>query len=429
MTRWWLLPLLFLLPMLATCGRDEPGATNPTHVSSAPGATSTVTPSATATASAKAGEPTPASSLAGATHAPPPPPATSAVPKTLLLQSALGGKRFPRPIELGAFPDNRVFVAEQDGLVTLYALDGRETGTLFDIRSQVSRAGNEEGLLSLALAPRFPADPYLYTYYSVAGGERRTRLSRFQVVGDAVAGGSELVILEVAQPFSNHKGGAIRFGPDGMLYLGLGDGGSANDPGNRAQNLDVLLGKMLRLDVSRARTGATYEVPADNPFVGQSGARGEVWAYGLRNPWRSAFDPATGLLWVADVGQNAVEEVAVVRRGENHGWPQFEGNNCIKSCDRDGRTFPLAAYTHAEGCSITGGVVYRGRAVPGLVGWYLYADFCSGRVWALSAAGGMPVQLLGPVGGRSIASFGTDASGEVYLLIHGGAVQRVVGVE
>jgi glucose/arabinose dehydrogenase len=331
---------------------------------------------------------------------------------------------------MAAYPGGRVFVAEQEGVVALYGAGGAPAGTLLDIRSQVSRAGNEEGFLSFALDPQFPARPYAYAYYSVSGGERRTRLSRFEVQGDAVLSGSELVILEQPQPFSNHKGGAIRFGPDGMLYLGFGDGGSQGDPSNRAQDLGQWLGKMLRIDVRNTREGAPYTVPGDNPFVGRSGAKPEIWAYGFRNPWRASFDVATGSLWVADVGQNAIEEIDVVTRGGNLGWSHFEGERCYKQpCDGSGMTAPVASYTHAEGCSVSGGVVYRGRALPALVGHYLYADFCSGRVWAVNVEGGEPVQLLGQSSERRVASFGTDADGEVYLLIHGGPVQKVVGVE
>jgi glucose/arabinose dehydrogenase len=331
---------------------------------------------------------------------------------------------------MAAYPGGRVFVAEQEGLVVLYGQDGAPVGTLLDIRSRVSRAGNEEGFLSLALDPDFPSRPYLYAYYSVAGGERRTRLSRFEVQGDAAVPDSELAILEQPQPFSNHNGGAIRFGPDGMLYLGFGDGGSQGDPANRAQDLGQWLGKMLRIDVRNARDGASYEVPGDNPWVGVNGARPEIWAFGFRNPWRVSFDVATGSMWVADVGQNAIEEIDVVERGSNQGWSRFEGERCFKQpCDGSGMTPPVAFYTHSEGCSVSGGVVYRGRALPALIGHYLYADFCSGRVWGLPVDGGDPVQLLGPDSSRSVASFGTDADGEVYLLVHGGAVQKIVAVE
>ena len=346
-----------------------------------------------------------------------------------MLQPALGGRRFERPTEVGAYPGGRMYVAEQAGSIEIVAADGASGGVLLDIRSQVSRAGNEEGFLGVAFAPRYPATPHVFVYYSVAGGERRTRLSRFEVERDRAVSGSELVLLEQSQPFSNHKGGALRFGPDGMLYVGLGDGGSQGDPSNRAQDLDQWLGKVLRLDVRYPRVGRVYDIPPDNPFVGRAGAKPEVWAYGFRNPWRLSFDAATGALWVADVGQNTVEEIDVVERGANLGWRRFEANDCYRGpCDdRGGLTFPVATYTHAEGCSVTGGVVYRGRAVPALVGWYLYADYCSGRVWAMPARGGAPVALLGQGGARNVTSFGTDEAGEVYLAVQGGPVLRVAG--
>ncbi len=350
-----------------------------------------------------------------------------ALPRSIRLAPALRGRLFARPVELGPYPGERLYLAQQDGLVLLLTADGGDAGTLLDLRSAVSRAGNEEGLLGVALDPDFPTRSFLYAYYSVAGGERRTRLARFRVAGDRVENGSELVILEQPQPFANHKGGALRFGPDGMLYLGLGDGGSQGDPGNRAQDRGQWLGKILRIDVRNAAAGQAYVVPADNPFATQRGARPEIWALGFRNPWRIAFDAAGGTLWVGDVGQDAVEEVDIVQRGANYGWRRFEGASCYGGpCDSTGLTMPVASYTHAEGCSVSGGVVYRGRMAPTLIGWYLLADFCSGRVWATDGRDLIPV--AGPAA-RNIAAFGTDAAGEVYLLVHGGPVLRVVGAD
>jgi glucose/arabinose dehydrogenase len=359
------------------------------------------------------------------------PQAPTGPPRSITLVPALGGRNFGRPVEFGAYPGGRVYLAEQEGLVRLLSLSGGNEATFLDIRSQVSRASNEEGFLGLALDPGFPDRPYVYVYYSVAGGQRRTRLARFDVVSDAAVPASELVLIEVSQPFPNHKGGALRFGPDGMLYLGLGDGGSEGDPSGNGQNLGVLLAKVLRIDVRNASATQPYAVPVDNPFTG-AGARGEVWAHGLRNPWRMSFDSATGALWLGDVGASTHEEVNVVTRGGNYGWNRMEGADCYQprtGCDRSGITLPVASCTHASGCSITGGVVYRGAAIPALVGSYLYADFCSGRVWAVSVNGGAPSQVLGPDSARRVASFGTDAAGEVYLLIHGGAVQRIAGAQ
>ena len=343
---------------------------------------------------------------------------------------------FARPVELGPYPGGRLYLVQQDGLVLLLGSDGADAGTLLDLRPSVSRAGNEEGLLGLALDPGFPARPYVYGYYSVAGGERRTRLARFEVSGDRVVSWSELVLLEQPQPFANHKGGALRFGPDGMLYLGLGDGGSQGDPSNRAQDLGEWLGKILRIDVRGASAGQPYAVPADNPFSTQPGARPEVWAYGFRNPWRIAFDVSPGptpggattdTLWAGDVGQNEIEEIDIVQRGGNYGWRRFEGANCYRGpCDVVGLTMPVASYAHADGCSVTGGVVYRGREAPALTGWYLFADFCSGRVWATD---GRSQVLVAGAASRNVAAFGTDAAGEVYLLVHGGPVLRVSGAQ
>lgn len=343
------------------------------------------------------------------------------------LDAAFGGRRFERPTEMGAYPGGQFFLAEQAGVVMLLQADGSDAGTLLDLRGRVLRGGNEEGLLSVALDPEFPGRPYVYVYYSTAS-PRRTVLSRFEVVEDRGDAGSELVILEQPQPFANHNGGAIRFGPDGMLYLGLGDGGSEGDPSGNGQNLGVLLAKIIRIDVRNASAAQPYEAPRDNPFVGRAGARPEVWAYGLRNPWRMTFDRADGRLWAGDVGASAFEEVNVIERGGNYGWNRMEGSRCYSprsGCDRTGLIEPVAEYSHDDGCSITGGVVYRGREVGGLVGQFLYADFCSGTLWAVPAAGGEARELLGAESGRRIASFAEDEAGEVYLLVHGGAVLRL----
>ena len=301
---------------------------------------------------------------------------------------------------------------------------------LLDISGQVARVGDEEGLLSLAVDPLFTENGHLWVYYSVAGVPRFTRLSRFSV--DLAADpfradpASELVIIEVEQPFANHNGGAIRFGPDGMLYLGFGDGGSGGDPRGNGQNLETLLGSIVRIDVGDAAPGAPYAVPADNPFVGVAGAREEIWAYGLRNPWRMAFDRASGRLWVGDVGQNRFEEIDVVERGGNYGWNRLEGAHCFEprsGCDEEGVTLPIAEYSHDLGCSVTGGVVYRGREVPSLAGSYLFADFCGDAVWALPPGGGEAVEITR--GAESVAAFGTDLAGEVYLLAFGGPIVRI----
>ena len=275
------------------------------------------------------------------------------------LTPAFGSRGFEAPIDLGEYPGGLFFVADLNGLVELIDVSGAIRGNLLDLRSQV-RSGGEEGLLSVALDPDFESNGYLYAYYTPADGEQ-TRLSRFSVSKDRANLASELVILEIDQPFGNHNGGAARFGPDAMLYLGLGDGGSGGDPFDNGQNPHTLLGSIIRIDVRNASTAQPYVAPSDNPFI-SGGGRPEVWAYGLRNPWRMAFDPKGGVLWVGDVGQAAVEEVDIVERGGNYGWNRFEGNDCFDSgqgCDTSGLHPPVATYRHSQGCSVTGGWACR----------------------------------------------------------------------
>jgi glucose/arabinose dehydrogenase len=345
----------------------------------------------------------------------------------IAFQPALGGRTFDEPVELVPYPGGRFLVAEQGGAIRLVDAGGAGDQTLLDLSANVRRSGSEEGMLSVQLDPAFAANGRMWTYYSPAGGERRTRLSRFTVSGDVANPASELVVLEVAQPYSNHNGGAIRFGPDGMLYLGLGDGGSGGDPQGHGQNIDTLLGSIIRIDVRNASATAPYVVPPDNPFVGRSGAD-EIWAYGLRNPWRMSFDSATGRLWAGDVGQGAYEEIDIITAGANYGWNRLEGAHCYEqaTCSTAGTVLPVAEYSHEQGgCSVTGGVVARSSAVPGVAGAYLYADHCSGRVWAIDAAApGTPVEV-GRVDGNPTA-FAMDTGGNVYIVQFGGPVLRVV---
>jgi glucose/arabinose dehydrogenase len=357
-------------------------------------------------------------------------------PLEVRLVEAFDGRGFDRPVELGVYPapaglGPALFVAEQDGRIFLLRGDGEgDDELLLDLDERVTRQGNEEGLLSVAVDPLFAENGHLWVYYSARGTPRFTRLSRFSVDLNAdpfrADPASELVIIEVEQPAANHNGGAIRFGPDGMLYLGYGDGGFAGDPQAHGQNVATLLGSMIRIDVRDASAAAPYAIPADNPFVGVAGAREEIWAFGLRNPWRSAFDPDTGTLWVGDVGQGVLEEIDVIERGGNYGWRLLEGSRCFEpptGCEDADTVLPVAEYDHRLGCSITGGVVYRGSAVPALAGSYLFADFCSGRVWALPTSGGAATQIARSP--RDVVSFGTDAAGEVYLLTFDGPVLRI----
>ena len=282
---------------------------------------------------------------------------------TPALVPALGGRNFERPIDLVSLDDGRVLVADQGGVVLAVAGDGSAT-TFLDISDRVSRAGNEEGLLSIALDAPFADPGNLWLYYSVAA-PRRSRLSRFTITGSVADPDSELVIIEIAQPFSNHNGGSVRFGPDGMLYLGLGDGGAGGDPQGNGQNRSTLLGSILRIDVSNASPSTPYVVPADNPFVGQDGVRPEIWAYGVRNPWRMSFDATTRRLWLGDVGQNRFEEIDVVGRGANLGWNAVEGDSCFQDgCELADFVAPIAVYNHNAGCSVTGASSSADRGSP-----------------------------------------------------------------
>lgn len=346
-------------------------------------------------------------------------------PNGVRLVPALGERRFDQPIEMGPYPGEWVFLAEQDGLVRIFDLDGAGGTTLLDLRDVISR-GPEEGLLSVALAPDFETTGRLYAYFTVEDGTI-SRLARFRALADRAALSSELRILDVVQPFGNHNGGAIRFGSDGFLYLSLGDGGSGGDPFENGQNLSTLLGSIIRIDVSQATAAEPYRIPADNPFAATPGARAEIFAFGLRNPWRMSFDPASGRLWAGDVGQDRIEEIDIIEAGGNYGWNRLEGNECFDSdeCSRAGIIAPVATYTHAGGnCSVTGGVVYRGDRVPAIADSYLYADFCSGQLWAVDADRPDAASLILNTD-LTIASFGQDASGEVYLLTFEGQIVRI----
>jgi glucose/arabinose dehydrogenase len=337
---------------------------------------------------------------------------------------------FRRPVDLQSPRDgtHRLFVVEQDGVIRAFnnRPDEKTSVVFLDLRARVNRDGNEMGLLGLAFHPRFKSEPVFFVDYTASKMTRRiTRVSRLRVssYANAAAASSEETVIEVGQPYSNHNGGQIAFGPDGMLYVALGDGGAAGDPQGNAQDTRSLLGKLLRLDVSKK----PYAIPDDNPFrsAGKS-ARGEIFAFGLRNPWRFSFDRATGRLWVADVGQVTWEEINVVETGKNYGWDCREGKHPYQpereqsgACPgaRD-LVDPVWEYGRSEGISVTGGYVYRGRALPDLVGWYVYADYGSGNVWALRVENGAPVNRLLTRGNILISSFGVDENDELYLCAH-----------
>lgn len=314
----------------------------------------------------------------------------------------------------------RLFLVQRDSGQIHILKDGEVLSTAFlDIGDRVRSSGGEQGLLSMAFAPDYASSGLFYVWYTKLSGDMS--LSRFSVSGDPdlADADSEEELLVVAQPFVNHNGGRLLFGPDRMLYLGIGDGGSGGDPQGNGQSLGTLLGKIIRIDVDPALT--PYGIPPDNPFVANGDARDEIWAYGLRNPWRMSFDRLTGELFIADVGQNSVEEVNhqpfSSAGGQNYGWNIMEGDQCFGggACDTTGLTLPVAQYLHDEGCSVTGGEVYRGGNYPGLAGVYLYGDYCSGRIWGLQRIGdAWQVELLANEA-FNILTFGEDQAGEIYL--------------
>ncbi len=390
-------------------------------------ATSTPTTSATTADVTSPSAPTETATSSGPRPTPTFPPAVEQ-PRTVGLVPAYESVVLERPVELLSYPlgGYEVALADQGGVV--YGIREGEATPILDITDRVRREGNEEGLLSVALDPQFSTNRHVWLYYS-ASDPRRTVLSRFQAGEDgAIDPASELVVLEQEQPYANHNGGAIRFGPDRMLYLGLGDGGSGGDPHGNGQNPATILGSIIRLDVTESSEDEPYAIPSDNPFAdGEAGAP-EVWAYGLRNPWRMNFDPMTGDLWGADVGQGAWEEVDIFRAGENYGWNILEGEACYgaSECNRDGLTPPVAVYDHSGGrCSVTGGVVARGVSATAIEGAYVYGDYCAGELWALSTAseGAEPVLIATGVGSiSSIAQVGN----QVYVLTFGQPLLRIV---
>jgi glucose/arabinose dehydrogenase len=351
--------------------------------------------------------------------------------------------RFHRPTDLQSPQDgtDRLFVVEQDGIVRVFRNDPGATGSdvFLDIRERVNRGGNEMGLLGLAFAPDFATSGEFFVDYTASKRLRRiTRVSRFRAdpASNAADVSSEAPVIEIDQPWANHNGGQIAFGPDGMLYVALGDGGSAGDPRGNAQNRGSLLGKLLRLDV-RTRP---YAIPADNPFRGNDrGWKEEIYAWGLRNPWRFSFDPPTGRLWAGDVGQVTWEEIDLIERGRNYGWDCREGFHAYQPADERAPACagasdfadPVWTYGRSEGISVTGGYVYRGARLPDLVGWYVYADYGSGRVWGLRIENGNAKNRLLVDTDLLISTFGVDAAGELYLCAHdpGGGPTAVYRLE
>ncbi len=345
------------------------------------------------------------------------------------LRAAFSAHTFRRPVALLQAPgDAAWYVVEKPGRVIRIADENQPESSVFlDLTTVVHAGPSEMGLLGLAFDPDFATTGHVYASWNRREGSAEySRISRFTVAPgqQAIDLDTELVILDFEQPFENHNGGDLAFGPDGYLYISFGDGGSAGDPLNYGQNRDVLFGKILRIDVLGASADEPYRIPSDNPFADGGGAP-ETFAWGLRNVWKFSFDRATGDLWAGDVGQGEWEEVNLIRNGGNYGWRVLEGTSCFDEsggCDTLDSEPPVVQYGHDEGRSITGGVVYRGTALPALQGRYLYGDFVSGRIWAVAydAETGEPsAEVLVENSGLAIAAFGQDAEGEVYIVHYG----------
>jgi glucose/arabinose dehydrogenase len=357
---------------------------------------------------------------------------TEAVPGTMSLELVADG--FQSPIYLTHVPGDsaRLFVVERSGGVMIVRGGSVLPTPFLDIGGRVL-SGGERGLLGLAFHPRYADNGQFFVYYTNSAGN--STLSRFGVSAnpDSANPSSESVLLTVDQPYTNHNGGMLAFGPDGMLYVGLGDGGSGGDPLGHGQDSTTLLGTILRIDVDG---GTPYGIPADNPFVNDTAAADEIWAYGVRNPWRFSFDRLVGDLYIADVGQNQWEEIdlqlASSGGGENYGWNVMEGAHCYnaQTCNETGLVLPVVEYSHGEGCSVTGGYVYRGTALSGMTGRYFYGEYCVGWIRSFRLDGGEATDPmdhssdLGTV--LQLASFGEDARGELYVVSLGGSVYRIV---
>ncbi|MCF6155560.1 MAG: glucose sorbosone dehydrogenase [Candidatus Brocadia sp.] len=353
------------------------------------------------------------------------------------LLNAFPNLSFKNPLDFQHAGDgtNRVFVVSQTGLI--YVLENtpsaKSAKVFLDIRDKVIHGG-ELGLLGLAFHPDYGKNGFFYVNYTTPN-PLRSIIARYSVSSknpDIADKKSELILLEINQPYSNHNGGQLAFGPDGYLYMALGDGGSGGDPKNNGQNKSILLGKILRIDVNCTSENKRYCIPNNNPFKGNTqGYKEEIYAYGLRNPWRFSFDPVTGRLWVADVGQELWEEIDIIEKGKNYGWRIMEGNHCFNpptDCDTAGLTMPIWEYGHDDqgGCSITGGYVYRGTKLSELYGKYIYADFCSGRIWALYYDGKNPVtNSLLLTENVNISSFGIDKNNEIYICDLNGKVYTI----
>ncbi|MDO9446056.1 MAG: PQQ-dependent sugar dehydrogenase [Dehalococcoidia bacterium] len=353
--------------------------------------------------------------------------ATACADPGVRLAPALAGTTFDQPVEVSAYPGGGTFVAEQGGAIWLVDDDGSKA-PLLDLTALVDDELGE-GLLSVALDPAFDANGHLWAWYFAADKPPRTTLARFEVVEGKADPASAHVVLEALQPGYNQNGGAIRFGPDGMLYLSIGDGSASLDPFEQGQDTSTLLATVLRIDVSASTEAHPYAVPTDNPFVGRDGVLPEIFAYGFRNPFRMDIDPESGNVWLGDVGASSTEEVNRVLAGGNYGWSIVEGARCLDAgdCDTSGLVPPVATYEHTEGvCAVIGGVVYRGDVLDHLHGQYLFADFCSGQVFALDTdEDDATPEVIATLDGAPV-TFGRDSDGAVLIADYaGGGIYRL----
>jgi len=335
---------------------------------------------------------------------------------------------FNQPLGILSAADgsNRLFLVEQAGIIKVFrnSADTASLTVFLDIRNRVLFSG-EQGLLGMAFHPNFASNGYFYVDY-VAPNPTRTVIARYKVTQgnpNLADGASELIILEIAQPFSNHKGGQIAFGPDGYLYVGMGDGGSGGDPLGNGQNRSTLLGKILRIDIDTLSPGRNYGIPGDNPFIGNTlGYREEIYAYGFRNPWRFSFDSVTGNLWVGDVGQNRIEEIDVVEKGKNYGWNIMEGSLTFSSGSQAGLELPFYEYDHTLGNAIIGGHVYHGLALSEISNQYVYGDYGSGLIWALATN---RTNTFLHDSNLAISSFGVDETKELFICAFDGKIYKL----
>ena len=354
---------------------------------------------------------------------------SAAAAPVIALQPFVSGLTSPVDLQPSRDGTGRLFVVEQGGIIRVIKA-GKLLATPFLNLSSIVQFGGEEGLLGLAFHPAYKTNGRFFVNYTrVVSGQHQTIIAEYHVssTNKDVANPTGAIVLKVNQPFDNHKGGQLVFGPDGYLYIGLGDGGDAGDPLKNGQKLSTLLGKMLRIDVD---SGAPYKIPPTNPFIGRTGVKPEIWAYGFRNPWRFSFDLQSKKLYIGDVGQDAFEEIDIGTVGGNFGWNVMEGAHCYpigSTCNQSGKILPIAEVPHPEAEAIIGGFVYRSTVIPGLSGYYVFGDFITGTIWGLKQVSGTWQRTTLLSTGRAISAFGRDASGTLYVIDYlNGAILKIV---